>query len=200
MAAQHSQSLEALLTGIPGLIVVAPSNPADAKGLLKAAIRSSNPVLFFENKLGYLETGPVPPGDWTVPLGRARIVHPGDDLTVVAVGGIVATTLAAARTLAGEGIGVELIDPRTLFPLDLETIVASVARTRRLVTVEEAPLNHGFGAEVVARVVEALGPRALRAVHRIGAHHVPIPYARNLERAALPGEDRITRELREVMG
>ncbi|NOZ95976.1 MAG: alpha-ketoacid dehydrogenase subunit beta [Acidobacteria bacterium] len=199
MAAQHSQSLEALLTGIPGLVVVAPGNPADAKGLLKAAIRSSNPVLFFENKLGYLETGPVPPGDWIVPLGRAKIVHRGDDVTLVAVGGIVSSALAAARTLEAEGIGVELIDPRTLYPLDLETIAASAARTRRLVTVEEAPVYHGFGAEVVARVTEALGPRALRAVHRIGARHVPIPYARNLERAALPDEDRITRELRKVM-
>ncbi|HHQ48719.1 MAG TPA: alpha-ketoacid dehydrogenase subunit beta, partial [Acidobacteria bacterium] len=200
MAAQHSQSLEALLTGVPGLIVVAPSNPADAKGLLKAAIRSSNPVLYFENKLGYLETGPVPPGDWIIPLGTARTVHPGGDVTVVAVGGIVSTALAAARTLEGEGIGVDLIDPRTLFPLDLETIAASAARTRRLVTVEEAPATHGFGAEVVARVIEALGPRALRAVHRIGARHVPIPYARNLERAAVPGEDRIVTEIRNVVG
>ncbi len=200
MAAQHSQSLEALLTGIPGLIVVAPSNPRDAKGLLKAAIRSANPVLFFENKLGYLETGPVPPGDWIVPLGRARVVHRGDDLTVVAVGGMVSTVLSAARTLEIEGIGVELIDPRTLVPLDLETIAASAARTRRLVTVEEAPRTHGFGAELVARVVEALGPQALRAVHRIGAREVPIPYARNLERAAIPGEDRIVEELRALMG
>lgn len=199
MAAQHSQSLEALLTGIPGLVIAAPSNPRDAKGLLKAAIRSSNPVLFFENKLGYLETGPVPPGDWIVPLGRARIVHPGDDITVVGVGGIVSAALAAARTLESEGIGVELIDPRTLYPLDLETIVRSAARTRRLVTIEEAPVHHGFGAELVARVVEVLGPRTLRAVHRIGARHVPIPYARNLERAAVPDEDRITRELREVV-
>ncbi len=200
MAAQHSQSLEALLTGIPGLVVVAPSNPRDAKGLLKAAIRSANPVLFFENKLGYLETGPVPGGDWIVPLGRARVVHRGDDVTVVAVGGAVSAALAAAHNLEREGIGVELIDPRTLFPLDLETIVASAARTRRLATVEEAPLFHGFGAEVVARVVEALGPRALRAVHRIAGRHAPIPYARNLERAAVPGEERITRELRAMIG
>lgn len=191
MAAQHSQSLEALLTGIPGLVVMAPSNPRDAKGLLRAAIRSSNPVLFLENKLGYLETGPLPPGDWVVPLGRARVLREGRDLTVIAVGGIVSAALEAARMAAAEGIEAEVIDPRTLVPLDIGTIAASAARTRRLLTVEAAPVMHGFGGEVVARVVETLGPRTLRAVRRVGGEPVPIPYARNLERAAVPDAERI---------
>jgi len=201
MAAQHSQSLEALLTGIPGLLVVAPSNPTDFKGLLKAAIRSSNPVLFFENKLLYLATGPLPSGEFLVPLGRARTVRKGRDLTVVAVGGMVPTVLAVAGALADEGIEVELIDPRTLVPLDTAAIVESVARTRRLLTVEEAHLVHGFGAEVIARVVESLPPRSLAAPpRRVGALPVPIPYARNLERAVVPDEERIAEAVRQLVG
>ncbi len=201
MAAQHSQSLEALLTGIPGLIVVAPSTPADAKGLLKAAIRSSNPVLFFENKLLYLETGDVPDGDCVVPLARARIAREGSDVTLVAVGAIGTLLLAVADELAADGIEAEVIDPRTLVPLDATTIVRSVARTRRLVTVEEGPVFHGFGAEIVARVLETVPPRRLKAAPcRVGAASVPIPYARALERAAVPDHAKIRDAVLCVMG
>lgn len=154
MAAQHSQSLEPLLTGVPGLIVVAPGTPADAKGLLKAAIRSNNPVVFFENKLLYAEVGPVPEGEWIVPLGVAEVKRPGRDVTVVSIGAVLSRVLEAAAELAREGIEAEIVDVRTLVPLDLRTILASVARTRRLVVVEDAPLTHGFGAEVIARVSE----------------------------------------------
>jgi pyruvate/2-oxoglutarate/acetoin dehydrogenase E1 component/TPP-dependent pyruvate/acetoin dehydrogenase alpha subunit len=200
MAAQHSQSLEALLTGVPGLIVIAPSNPLDAKGLLKAAIRSSNPVLFFENKLLYLEVGEIPDGDYLVPIGSAAVARPGRDVTVVAVGGMVPVALESAGELAAEGIEVEVVDPRTLVPLDLATIVESVSRTRRLVTVEEAPLNHGFGAEIIARIAE-VDPRLLCApARRVAGEDVPIAYARGLERAALPDADKISDAVRGVVG
>jgi len=200
MAAQHSQSLEALLIGIPGLIVIAPSSPADAKGLLKAAIRSSNPVLFFENKLLYLEVGEIPDGDVVVPIGSAAVKRPGRDVTVVAVGGMVPVALECADALAGEGIDAEVIDPRTLVPLDLATIVESVARTGRLVTVEEAALCHGFGAEIVARVAE-IDPRLLRTpARRVAAENVPIAFARRLERAALPSVETIAEAIRAAMG
>ena len=186
MAAQHSQSFEALLTGIPGLIIVAPGTPADAKGLLKAAIRSNNPVLFFENKLLYAATGPVPEGDHLTPLGVGKVVREGSDVTLVTVGAALMKAEAAARELAREGIDVELVDPRTLVPLDFGTIARSVVKTGRLVTLEDAPLTHGFGAEVVARVVEhAFG--ALRcAPRRVAGADVPIPYASKLEGRCLP--------------
>jgi 2-oxoisovalerate dehydrogenase E1 component len=199
MAAQHSQSLEALLTGIPGLIVIAPSNPTDAKGLLKAAIRSSNPVLFFENKLLYLEVGEIPEGDFIVPIGSADVVRAGRDVTVVAVGAAVSLALQSARVLAGEGIEAEVVDPRTLSPLDVATIVESVARTRRLVTVEEAALHHGFGGEIIARVIE-VDPRLLAApARRVAARDIPIAYARGLERATVPDVETISRSVRSTV-
>jgi 2-oxoisovalerate dehydrogenase E1 component len=191
MAAQHSQSLEALLTGVPGLIVVAPSTPLDAKGLLKAAIRSNNPVLFFENKLLYLQVGPVPEADYVVPLGLAEVKRGGEDVTLVAIGGMVPVALDVAQALASEGVEVEVIDPRTLVPLDMATIMRSLAKTGRLVTVEEGALNHGFGAEIAARVASQ-APQLLRApVQRVAGLDIPIPYARNLERAAVPDQARI---------
>lgn len=200
MAAQHSQSLEPLLTGIPGLIVIAPATAADAKGLLKAAIRSSNPVLFFEHKLLYLQTGPVPKGEYIVPIGTAAVVREGVDATVVAVGAMVWHALSAAESLAADGVEVEVVDIRTLVPLDTETILRSVAKTGRLVTAEEAPRVHGFGAEITARVVEHLPPSRLKApVRRVGAAHVPIPYAKNLEQVATPGEAEIVEAVRRVI-
>jgi pyruvate/2-oxoglutarate/acetoin dehydrogenase E1 component/TPP-dependent pyruvate/acetoin dehydrogenase alpha subunit len=199
MAAQHSQSLEPLLTGIPGLIVIAPSCPVDAKGLLKAAIRSSNPVLFFENKLLYVEVGEIPNGEFLVPIGSADVKRRGDDVTVVAVGGMVPVALQSAERLAGEGIDVEVVDPRTLVPLDVATIVESVTRTRRLVTVEEAALTHGFGAEIIARVTE-IDPRMLAApARRVAAKDIPIAYARGLERATVPDVEAISDAVREVV-
>jgi len=200
MAAQHSQSLEALLTGIPGLIVMAPSNPLDAKGLLKAAIRSSNPVLFFENKLLYLEVGEIPDGEYLIPIGLAEIKKTGRDVTVVAVGGMVPSALESAAQLADEGIDVEVIDPRTLVPLDIATIVESVARTRRLVTVEEAALNHGFGGEIIARICE-IDPRLLaEPARRVAALDIPIAYARGLERATVPDAEAIRVAVRRAVG
>lgn len=191
MAAQHSQSLEALLTGIPGLLVVAPGTAADAKGLLKAAIRSNNPVVFFENKLAYAETGPVPEGEYLVPLGVADVKRAGTDVTLVSVGAALGRALESAHLLEGHGVSVEVVDVRTLVPLDLATIVRSVARTGRLVTVEDGPVGHGFGSELVARVGE-LAHAALRAApRRVGAADVPLPYSSKLENAALPDAERI---------
>jgi 2-oxoisovalerate dehydrogenase E1 component len=200
-AAQHSQSLEAWLTGIPGLIILAPGTPYDAKGLLKAAIRSNNPVLFFENKLLYTAIGPVPPEgeEYLVPIGVAEVKRPGEDVTLVAVGAMVGPALEAAEALAVEGIHAEVVDPRTLVPCDWATIVRSVAKTGRLVVAEPGTLTHGFGAEVVSRVAE-LALASLKAPpRRVAAADVPIPYNRTLENAALPDVDDILAAVKEVM-
>jgi pyruvate/2-oxoglutarate/acetoin dehydrogenase E1 component len=200
MAAQHSQSLEAWLTGIPGLIIMAPGTPYDAKGMLKAAIRSNNPVLFFENKLLYTATGPVPEEDYLVPIGVAAVKRPGTDVTLVAIGAMVSPALEAAETLAREGIGVEVIDLRTLVPCDWATIVRSVVKTGRLVIAEPGTLTHGFGAEVVARVT-GVALRALRTPpRRVAGIDVPIPYNRALENAALPDATDILAAVRGVVG
>ena len=200
MAAQHSQSLEALLTGIPGLIVVAPATPADAKGLLKAAIRSDNPVLYFENKLLYAATGPVPEGEHLVPLGVADIKRAGRDVTVVTVGAALGKALEAADVLAREGVEVEVVDIRTLVPLDTATILASVARTGRLVTVEDAPRTHGFGAEVVAQVARLAFSALRSAPRRVAARDVPLSYNSALENAALPDAQDVVGACRGVLG
>jgi len=198
MAAQHSQSLEAWLTGIPGLIVVAPATPYDAKGLLKAAIRSNNPVLFFENKVLYAATGPVPETDYVVPLGVASVKRRGRDLTLVSVGGALGRVMEAAAELAGAGIDAEVVDLRTLVPLDTATIVESVVKTGRLVTVEDGSLMHGFGGEIIARVAEAAWPALVAPPIRVAALDVPIPYASNLENAVLPDSARIIAAARRL--
>lgn len=191
MAAQHSQSWEALLTGIPGLLIVAPGTPADAKGLLKAAIRSNNPVLFFENKLLYLTTGLVPEGEYLVPLGVADVKRAGEDVTLVTVGAILSIALEAAHALAGEGIDVEVVDLRTLVPCDWATVVRSTVKTGRIAVVEEGTLTHGFGAEVVARVTSAAWGALKAPPVRVAALDVPIPYNRSLETASVPDVERI---------
>jgi len=186
MAAQHSQSLESLLMNIPGLVVLAPGTPRDCRALLKAAIRSENPVLFFEHKLLYLSEGPVPDGEDVAPIGVARVVRPGKDVTVVALSYMVQVALEAAAELAKEGIDVEVIDPRSVVPFDGETILASVEKTRRLVTVEESPIRGGFGAEVVARIASAAHGVLASAPVRVGAGDHPIPYNKALECASVP--------------
>jgi len=199
MAAQHSQSLEAWLTGIPGLIIIAPGTPYDSKGLLKTAVRSNNPVLFFENKLLYTTIGPVPEEEYLVPIGVADVKRPGDDVTLVALGAMVAPALEAALTLAREGISVEVVDPRTLVPCDWATTVRSVVKTGRLVVAEPGVETHGFGAEVVTRVaIAALG--ALKAPpRRLGSMDVPIPYNRSLETAVLADVEDILKAVRDVV-
>jgi len=200
MAAQHSQSLEAWLTGIPGLIIIAPGTPYDAKGLLKAAIRSNNPVLFFENKLLYTAIGPVPEEEYVVPIGVAEVKRAGSDVTLVAIGAMVGPALEAADALSGVGMSVEVVDPRTLVPCDWATIVRSVVKTGRLVAAEPGPLTHGFGAEVITRVSEAALGALKVPPRRVAGADVPIPYNRALENAALPDVEDIVSAVRAVLG
>lgn len=187
----HSQSLESWFVNVPGLKVVQPSNPSDAKGLLKAAIRDDNPVVFVEHKALLSLKGEVPDGSHVVPLGQANVVRSGADITVVTYGWMVHRCLAAATALAQKGIGVEVVDLRTLWPLDAETIVASVRKTGRLLVVHEAPAPCGLGAEVGAMVAERAW-NALRApVRRLTAAHVPVPVG-PYEEFVVPTEGEIT--------
>jgi 2-oxoisovalerate dehydrogenase E1 component len=188
---QHSQSLEALLAHIPGLSVVMPSTPADTYGLLRAAIQDPNPVVFIENRLLYGMKGPQPPPDHIVPLGRSAVVRPGTDATVVSVSRMVHEALAAAEQLAGEGIAVEVIDLRTVAPLDLAPVLDSVRRTSRLLVAHEAVVPFGIGAEIAATVAREAFWDLDAPIERIGAAATPPPYAPELERAWLPGRDEI---------
>jgi pyruvate dehydrogenase E1 component beta subunit len=180
-AAQHSQTLEAWFAHLPGVVVAAPATPADTAGLLVAAIRADDPVLFFDPKNLFGVTGPVPAEIEPLPFGRARQVRRGDDLTLVAWSAILPDCETACAALAAEGIGVELIDLRTLWPWDEDAVAASVARTGRLLVVHEAVQAAGFGAEVVARTIERLGPAAVKAARRCGAPRVPVPFSPPLE-------------------
>jgi acetoin:2,6-dichlorophenolindophenol oxidoreductase subunit beta len=198
--AQHSQSLEAWLTHVPGLKVVMPSTAADAAGLLASAIADSNPVVFVENKTLYFRKEDVPDEREAVPIGRARVVRPGRDVTVVAFSRLVSESLAAAEELAAEGIELELIDPRTLVPLDLEAIVESVTRTHRLVVAHEAVAHGGFGAEIAAQVQEAAFDELDAPILRVGAPFAPVPFSPPLEDTYLPGRSDIVAAVRAVLG
>lgn len=195
---QHSQSLEALLAHIPGLTVVMPSTPADTYGLLRAAIQDPNPVVFIENRLLYGTTGPRPPVDHVVPLGRAAVVRPGTDVTVVSVSRMVHEALAAAEEVAADGISVEVVDLRTVAPLDTTTILESVARTGRLLIAHEAVVPFGIGAEIAATVARDAFWHLDAPVERVGAAPTPPPYAPELERAWLPNRHDIAEALRRL--
>ncbi|MDP6351346.1 MAG: dehydrogenase E1 component subunit alpha/beta [Alphaproteobacteria bacterium] len=200
LAAQHSQSLEAWFTHVPGLVVVAPSTPYDAKGLLIAAIRDDNPVIFLEQKLLYLgQPGPVPEELYAIPLGKADVKREGDDVTVVATSGMVPRALAAAVQLERDGISVEVVDPRTLRPLDEETILESVRKTSRLLVVHEAWRRGGFGAEVAAVVAEKAFDYLDAPIARLGAPDSPMPYNDELERIVIPSQERITEAIRALL-
>ena len=198
--AHHSQSLEAWFLHVPGLKVVAPSNPADAKGLLKAAIRDDNPVLFIEHRGLYWSSGEVPEGDHVVPIGKAALRRSGRDVTVLAFSKMVSVALEAAEELAAEGISVEVIDPRSLCPLDLETIVTSVRKTSRLVIVHEAVLRGGIGAELAARIQEAVFYYLDSPILRVGAPFAPVPSSGALENHFVPGKEQIVHAVRKAMG
>jgi pyruvate dehydrogenase E1 component beta subunit len=186
-AAQHSQSLEAWFVNVPGIKVVAPSSPYDAKGLLVAAIRDNNPVLFMEHKLLYRAKGPVPDDSYCLPLQSAEVKREGRDLTIVAYSIMVPRALEAAEKLAAEGIEVEVVDPRCLKPLDKDTIIQSVCKTGRVLITHEAPVTGGFGGELAAVIAASEAFDYLDApIRRLGGLDVPIPYNRNLERAAVP--------------
>jgi acetoin:2,6-dichlorophenolindophenol oxidoreductase subunit beta len=184
--AQHSQCLESWFAQVPGLIVLAPSTPRDAKGLLKSAIRANNPVVFLEHKLLYNTKGVVPSGDFTVPIGEADIKRHGRHLTIVSYSRSLLQCLEAAEVLAKKGISVEVVDLRTIEPLDLATIIESVKSTGHLLVVHEAHSNCGLGAEIVARIYEEIPEWLVSPARRLGARHVPIPVAEPLENFVLP--------------
>ncbi len=198
--AQHSQSLEAWLTHVPGLKVVMPSTAADAAGLLRAAIADPNPVVYVENKTLYFRRERLADDGSPVPLGRGRVVRPGRDVTVVALSRLVHESLAAADELAAEGIEVEVIDPRTLVPLDLDTIVESVARTHRLVVAHEAVRQGGFGAELAAQVQQAAFDELDAPIERVGAAFAPVPFSPPLEDAYLPGRAEVAAAVHALLG
>jgi 2-oxoisovalerate dehydrogenase E1 component len=201
LAAQHSQSLEAWFCHVPGLIVMAPSTPYDAKGLLTAAIRDDNPVVFLEHKLLYVQSkGTVPEQPYAIPIGKADIKRPGKDATVIATMAMVAPALAAAKQLArDDGIDVEVIDPRTLRPLDSDMILASVRKTNRCVIVHEGWTKFGFGAEVAAMIMEEAFDWLDAPVARVGMADVPMPYNDTLERAVIPSAPDIIAAVKAVM-
>lgn len=199
-AAQHSQTLESWFAHLPGVVVAAPSTPADTAGLLVAAIRSDDPVLFFDPKNLFGVTGPVPAEIDPLPFGRAREVRNGNDLTLVAWSAILPDCETACDALAAEGIGVDLIDLRTLWPWDEEAVAASVTRTGRLLVVHEAVQAGGFGAEVVARTIERLGPASVKAARRLGAPRVPVPFSPPLEEVVKVTAPKIVAAAKATLG
>jgi pyruvate dehydrogenase E1 component beta subunit len=199
VGAQHSQDYSAWYANVPGLKVIAPYDAADAKGLLKAAIRDPNPVVFLEHEMMYGLEFDVPEGDYVLPIGKARVRREGTDVTITAHSRMVGFALQAAEQLAGEGISCEVVDLRTLRPLDHETIVESVKKTSRLVSAEEGWGPMGVGAEVVARVIEHAFDYLDAPPLRVHQEDVPLPYAANLEVLSLPGVDKIIKAVRTVM-
>jgi len=195
---QHSQSLEALLAHIPGLSVVMPATPADTYGLLRAAIQDPNPVVFIENRLLYGMKGPRPPGDFVLPIGTSAVVRPGDDVTVVSVSRMVHEAVAAAENLADDGISVEVVDLRTVAPLDMGPVLDSVRKTSRILIAHEAVVPFGIGAEIAATVAREAFWDLDAPIERVGAAATPPPYAPELERAWLPDRDDITRAVRRL--
>jgi pyruvate/2-oxoglutarate/acetoin dehydrogenase E1 component len=198
-AAQHSQSLQAWVSHIPGLKVVMPSTPADAKGLLKTAIRDDNPVVFIEDKLHYPLVGEVPEGEYTIPLGVASIRQAGDDATIVATSSMLQASLAAAELLAARGISAEVIDPRTTSPLDHETIIRSVQKTGRSVVVDEGHRSYGVTAEIAAMIAEEAFYYLDAPVRRLGARDVPIPFSPPLEDVTVPTPEAIAATVCELV-
>jgi pyruvate dehydrogenase E1 component beta subunit len=199
VSSQHSQALESWYSHFPGLKVVMPSTPADAKGLLKSAIRDDDPVIFLEQERMYGNKGEVPDGeDFLVPLGLADVKREGTDCTVVARSLTVPLALKAAEELEKQGVSVEVIDPRTVRPLDIETIINSVKKTNRVVVAEESHAFAGVGAEISAQIMEHAFDYLDAPVKRLSGADAPMPYAKNLERLALPDVERIVRAVREV--
>jgi pyruvate dehydrogenase E1 component beta subunit len=199
-AAQHSQSLEAWFIHVPGLVVVAPSSPAEAYGLLKSAIRLGDPVLFIEHKRLYAMKEALADGAALPPIGTARVVREGKDTTLIAYSAMVQVALDAAADLARLGISAEVIDLRTLVPLDMATIAASVAKTHRVLIAHEAVRNGGVGAEIAARIGSELFDELDAPVLRVGCPFAPIPFAPELEKALLPGSADIVHAVRQMLG
>jgi pyruvate dehydrogenase E1 component beta subunit len=200
-AAQHSQSLHAWMSHVPGLKVVVPSTPFDAKGLMKSAIRDDGPVVVFEDKMMYRTVrGPVPEGDYTVPLGSAEVKRPGEDLTIVATSSMVHVALEAAEKLAQEGISAEVVDPRCLIPLDRETLIASANKTGRAIVIDEGYEQYGATAELAAVIAEGAFYQLEAPVKRMGARNVPIPFSPPLEDLTIPTADRVVAAAHSLFG
>jgi acetoin:2,6-dichlorophenolindophenol oxidoreductase subunit beta len=199
-AAQHSQSLHAWLCHIPGLKVVLPCTPYDAKGLLKSAIRDDNPVVFFEDKMMFRLKGPVPAEDYTIPLGAADIKREGDDITIVATSSMVQVALSAAKMLEEYDISAEVIDPRTLWPLDEQTLINSAKKTSHVIVVDEGYGRYGATAELASVIAEGAFFDLEAPVKRMGAMHVPIPFSPPLEDATVPTEKTVFETARALVG
>ncbi len=199
-AAQHSQSLHALFSHIPGLKVVLPSTPYDAKGLLKTAIRDDNPVVFIEDKMMYKLKGPVPAEDYTIPFGVADIKRAGNDITIVATSSMVHVALAAAELLEGAGISAEVIDPRTTWPLDERTLIESAKKTAHAIVVDEGYGRYGVTAEIASVIAKGAFYHLETPVERIGAMHVPIPFSPALEDRTVPNEQTVFEIARQLCG
>jgi pyruvate dehydrogenase E1 component beta subunit len=199
LAAQHSQSMEVYFYHVPGLKVVRPSTPMDAKGLLKAAIRDDNPVIFIESETLYALKGEVPEDpEFVIPLGKAVVRREGTDVTVIAYMGMLYRALEAAEELDREGISVEIVDPRTLRPMDIPTILDSVRKTHRAVVLEAGAGFAGMGSEIAAFITEQAFDDLDAPVERVTGANAPMPYARNLERAKTPSKERILAAIRKV--
>ena len=194
VAAQHSHDLSSIFSNIPGLVVLSPYDSADAKGMLKAAINSPNPVIFLENEILYNESFEVPDGDYIIPIGKASIKKPGKDITLVSFSRGVHTSLEASKILSKHNINAEVIDLRSLRPIDFETIINSVKKTNNIITVEEGWLSSGLGAEIISRVSSEAFNYLDAPPLRIGALDVPLPYAKNLEEQSIPTAKRVAKE------
>ncbi len=200
LSAQHSQSLEAMYAHFPGLYVVAPATPADAKGMLRTAIRGSDPVIFLENPALYGMKGDVPDADFALPFGKAAVARPGRDVTVVAYSRMLLVALAAAERLAADGIEAEVVNLRTLRPLDVDALAESVARTHRAVVVQEQWKPFGAAAEIAMRIYEEAFDQLDAPVERVTGADVPMPYARNLELLAVPHEEDVVSAVKKTLG
>jgi len=199
-AAQHSQSLHAWVAHVPGLKVALPSTPYDAKGLLKTAIRDDNPVVFFEDKMMFAVKGPVPDGEYTIPFGVADVKREGEDVTIVATSSMVYVGLEAAELLADEGVSAEVVDPRTLVPLDRETLVASAKKTGRVVVVDEGHTSYGASAELAAAIAEDAFYWLDAPVRRAAAMDVPVPFSPVLEDQTVPTPESVAALSKSLLG
>lgn len=199
LGATHSQTPDAIFAHFPGLKVVAPGTPADAKGLLKAAIRSNDPILFIEHATLYQTRGEVPDGDFVVPIGKSTIQRPGKDITIVTYSKMLEISMKAANLLAGEGIEAEIVDLRTLRPLDMDPVIESFKKTNRAVIVEEGWKSYGVGAEISSRIYEEAFDYVDAPIKRVAQLEVPLPYNRTLEQLALPKVEDVISAVKEVM-
>ncbi len=199
LGATHSQTPDAIFAHFPGLKVVAPGTPADAKGLLKSAIRDDDPVLFIENATIYQMRGEVPEGEYTIPIGKSTIQRPGRDVTVVTYSKMLDVSIKAAEELAKEGVEAEVVDLRTLRPLDMEPVIESFKKTNRAVIVEEGWLSYGVGAEISARIYEQAFDYVDAPIKRVAQLEVPLPYNRSLEQMALPNVKNVVEAVKEVL-